>query len=80
LFDADSLALVYPAIRLIPVELAIRFLTDDLEGNRYFRVSHARENLDKAMVQLALTRDIERQRGDIERIISNRFAPKRPRL
>lgn len=75
LFDADAIALVYPAIRLIPLELAIRFLTDHLEGNRYFRVSHPRQNLEKTLIQLALVQAIERERAPIERMIRNRFAP-----
>jgi len=73
LFDDETVALLYPAIRLIPVELAMRFLTDYLEGDRYFRVSSPRQNLDKAMIQLALVSDIEEKRGNIEHMIRNCF-------
>lgn len=73
LFDDDAIALVYPAIRLIPIELAMRFLTDYLEGDRYFRVSNPRQNLDKAVIQLALAGDIEDKRGRIERMINTCF-------
>jgi len=74
LFDRDALALLYPAIRLIPLELAIRFLTDYLEGDRYFRVTNPRQNLDKTLIQLALVADIETKHEAIEEIIRDCFA------
>jgi hypothetical protein len=73
LFDRAAVALLYPAIRLIPLELAIRFLTDYLEGDRYFRVTSPRQNLDKTLIQLALVEDIETKRAAIEEIIRDCF-------
>lgn len=77
LFNDDAIALLYPAIRLIPLELAIRFLTDYLEGDHYFRVSSPRQNLDKTLIQLALVKDIETKRAAIEEIIHDSFSPRR---
>ncbi|WP_201222650.1 phosphotransferase enzyme family protein [Halochromatium roseum] len=74
LFDRAAVALLYPAIRLIPLELAIRFLTDYLEGDRYFRVTSPRQNLDKTLIQLALVEDIETKHEAIEKIIHDCFA------
>jgi hypothetical protein len=48
-------------IRLIPLELGIRFLTDHLSGDHYFRTERAQHNLERAEVQFALTRSIEAQ-------------------
>ncbi len=79
LFDRDTIALLYPAIRLIPLELAIRFLTDYLEGDRYFRVTSPRQNLDKTLIQLALVNDIESKRAAIEAIIHDSFSRRRRR-
>ncbi|WP_462320344.1 phosphotransferase enzyme family protein [Halochromatium sp.] len=73
LFDDAAIALLYPAIQLIPLELAIRFLTDYLQGDRYFRVTSPRQNLDKTLIQLALVDDIERKRTAIEAIIHDSF-------
>ncbi|MEA3639401.1 MAG: aminoglycoside phosphotransferase family protein [Lamprobacter sp.] len=73
LFDNDSIAFLYPAIRLIPLELAIRFLTDYLQGDRYFRVTRPRQNLDKTLIQLALVADIEAKGAEIEHIIDDSF-------
>lgn len=51
--------LLVPAIILLPLELGIRFLTDHLRGDIYFRVQVRGENLHKAAVQFALVESIE---------------------
>ena len=48
-------------IRLIPLELGLRFLTDHLEGDVYFRTSGKDHNLHRAAVQFRLTASIEAQ-------------------
>ncbi|AGA89365.1 putative homoserine kinase type II (protein kinase fold) [Thioflavicoccus mobilis 8321] len=68
-----EIALLFDALRLIPLELGLRFLTDHLEGDRYFRVRARGENLRKAQVQLALVADIERQSDEIHQIIAKAF-------
>lgn len=49
--------------------LAVRFLTDYLEGDRYFRIAYADHNLDRARNQLALLRDMEGQRPTLAKMI-----------
>jgi len=56
-------------IRLIPLELGIRFLTDHLSGNNYFRIERPQHNLDRAEVQFALTRSIENQWSELNDLI-----------
>lgn len=51
---------LYPAIRLIPFELGLRFLTDHLEGDVYFKTQRPGQNLQRADLQFRLTEDIER--------------------
>ena len=55
--------------RWITYEQAVRFLTDHLDGDRYYRVTHPGHNLQRAGAQLALLESLERQedrlRGDI---------------
>jgi Ser/Thr protein kinase RdoA (MazF antagonist) len=65
----NDFACFYPAIRLMPLELGIRFLTDYLEGNRYFKVEFPDENLHKAVIQFRLTESIERQERRLRRSI-----------
>lgn len=67
LTDQDR-ALMYPAVRLISFELGLRFLTDYLAGNCYFKVLHAEENLQRALVQFHLVLSIERRKKEIEQI------------
>lgn len=51
---------LYDAIRLIPFELGLRFLTDHLDGNHYFKTQWPGQNLHRALVQFQLTASIER--------------------
>ncbi len=56
-------------IRLIPFELGLRFLTDYLMGDRYFRTDRPAHNLDRALVQFALTQSIESQWDSLQSLI-----------
>jgi Ser/Thr protein kinase RdoA (MazF antagonist) len=60
---------LYDAMRLIPFELGLRFYTDFLEGNVYFKVSHADQNLERAMVQFKLAESIEQQEKGLRKVI-----------
>jgi len=73
LLDAAEVALLYPAIHLLPLELAIRFLTDHLQGDVWFRIREPGQNLVKARVQLSLVADIEAKETALRRIISDCF-------
>lgn len=57
----EEIRWVPEAIKLLPFELGVRFLTDHLEGNRYFKVSDPEENLYRALEQFDLARDGLRQ-------------------
>jgi Ser/Thr protein kinase RdoA (MazF antagonist) len=61
---------LYQAVRLIPFELGMRFLTDYLGGNRYFKTEFTGQNLLRAATQFRLVADIERQRPQIEDVIA----------
>ena len=60
---------LFDAIRLIPFELGLRFYTDFLEGNVYFKVSNVKQNLNRAVVQFKLVESIEQQEDKIRAII-----------
>ena len=49
------------AARLISFELGLRFFSDYLCGSTYFKADRPRHNLDRALVQFALTASIEAQ-------------------
>ncbi len=62
---------LYDAIRLIAFELGLRFFTDYLEGNVYFKANHQEHNLARALVQFKLTESIEAQAKAIHTIIQD---------
>ncbi len=62
-------AYLFDAIRLIAFELGLRFLTDHLAGNVYFKVKHPDHNLARALVQFKLTESIETQETAIRTMI-----------
>lgn len=68
LSDADHEHL-YDAIRLLPFELGLRFLTDHLEGDVYFRSNRPGHNLERAQVQFRLTESVEAQESEIRALL-----------
>jgi Ser/Thr protein kinase RdoA (MazF antagonist) len=65
---AEREALV-PAARLVTLEIAVRYLTDHLDGDLYFRVAREGENLERARLQLSLLGSMERQEDAMRRIL-----------
>ena len=57
------------AIRLLSLELGLRFFSDHLAGDVYFRTSRPRHNLQRALVQFQLTRSIESQLDEIRALV-----------
>ncbi|MFN0126634.1 MAG: phosphotransferase enzyme family protein [Verrucomicrobiales bacterium] len=55
--------------RLITLEVALRFLTDYLEGDHYFKIKHPRHNLDRFDVQAALVRSMENQGDEMRAVV-----------
>ena len=56
--------------RLMTLECGIRFLTDYLDGDHYFHVSHPRQNLNRARTQLKLVKDMEEQFDAMEAVVA----------
>lgn len=68
LTDADR-ELLYESVRLIAFELGLRFFTDYLDGNHYFRVRFPEQNLNRARVQFRLCEIIEARERAIREIL-----------
>ena len=68
LLSAAQRAFIFDAVLAITFELGVRFLTDHLRGNIYFKVREHGENLDRAERQLHLVEDIIRREKDIRRL------------
>lgn len=57
----NELVLMPESIRIITLELAMRFLNDYINGDVYFKTDYKEHNLDRARNQLALVKDIEKK-------------------
>jgi Ser/Thr protein kinase RdoA (MazF antagonist) len=68
LTDIEKRHLVFSG-KVITFELAMRFLADYLEGDRYFRISYPDHNLVRCQSQLALVRAIEKAEDEMEDIV-----------
>ncbi len=55
----EELLALPEAARVITLEQAIRFLTDYLQGDTYFRIHHEGHNLERARNQMKLVADLE---------------------
>ncbi len=66
LLNPAELANLALAGRVITFEIGIRFLTDFLDGDIYFKIKRPEHNLDRARNQFALLRSMEEQRAGME--------------
>lgn len=55
--------------RLMTLECGIRFLTDYLEGNHYFRIHYPEQNLDRCRTQFKLVKDMEEQFEEMAAVV-----------
>jgi thiamine kinase-like enzyme len=53
----------------VVLELALRFLTDYLQGDRYFKIARPEHNLDRARVMLALLARLRQRELELARVI-----------
>jgi thiamine kinase-like enzyme len=57
------------APRLITYTIAVRFLTDYLDGDNYFKIHHPHHNIQRARAQLQLVKSMEEQYPEMQEII-----------
>jgi len=62
---------LYDAIRLVAYELGLRFVTDFLESDVYFKTEYKGHNLGRAMVQFKLAESIESQETQLRGLIND---------
>ncbi len=55
--------------KMMTLECGVRFLTDYLSGDTYFRISYPEQNLDRARTQLKLAADMDNKWDEMQRII-----------
>jgi aminoglycoside phosphotransferase (APT) family kinase protein len=64
--------------KLITLEIGIRFLTDHLEGDRYFKLYRDGHNLDRARVQFKMVESFERNEAAMNDIVEQTGRPNIP--
>jgi hypothetical protein len=57
------------APKLITYTIAVRFLTDFIDGDNYFKIHHELHNLQRSRAQLRLVMSMEEQYGEMQNII-----------
>jgi Ser/Thr protein kinase RdoA (MazF antagonist) len=57
------------APRLITYTIALRFLTDYIDGDNYFKIHHENHNMQRAKAQLKLVESMEEQYPEMQNII-----------
>ena len=72
LTDAELEYLPWGA-KLMTLECGIRFLTDYLDGDNYFHIRYADQNLDRCRTQFKLVKDMEEQ-FDAMAAVSEKYA------
>lgn len=56
--------------KLMTLECGIRFLTDYLSGDTYFRIQYPEQNLDRCRTQFKLVKDMEEQFEEMQQVIT----------
>ena len=70
LTDAEITLLPYGA-KTMTLECGMRFLTDYIEGDVYFRIHRPEHNLDRCRTQMSLVLDMEQKWDEMNEIVSN---------
>lgn len=71
LLTSSDRQLIVESARIISLELGIRFYSDHLLGNIYFKITTPEQNLLRAKIQFALVSSIEEQYTELEEICGN---------
>ena len=69
--NKKEVSLMGESIRLLTLELVIRFLNDYINGDTYFRIKYDKHNLDRARNQMKLVEDIESKMEYVNQFIED---------
>ena len=67
---ADERSALPLGAKIMTLECGLRFLTDYLDGDRYFSIERPEHNLDRTRTQMKLVEDMEEKWGEMERSIA----------
>jgi len=69
----DETDLLAFSAKLLTLECGIRFLTDHLKGDVYFKIHRPGHNLDRARTQFKMVAEMERQMGAMDAVVRKYF-------
>ena len=64
-----SISIIDKVFKVITCELAMRFRTDYIDGDLYFKVRSPEHNLIRARAQMKLLTDIEKKSEEMDKVI-----------
>lgn len=68
--ELEEVKLLPEGAMMMTIECGMRFLTDFLDGDLYFKTAYAEHNLVRCRTQLALFADMERKKAQMDEIIA----------
>ena len=71
LLTKDEIMLLPEGAKMMTIECGMRFLTDYLEGDTYFKTKYADHNLDRCHTQFKLVADMESKWDKMKEIVKN---------
>jgi hypothetical protein len=69
LLTNTEIELLPEGAKMMTIECGMRFLTDYLEGDTYFKTSYQGQNLDRCRTQLKLVADMEAKWDEMKSIV-----------
>lgn len=66
----EEIELLPSGAKLMTLECGVRFLTDYLSGDVYFRTEYPGHNLDRCRTQFKLLADMEKKSSEMDRIVA----------
>ena len=72
----EELSLMAESVRIMTLELAIRFLNDYINGDTYFKTYYDKQNLYRTRAQIALVKDIESKLDLMDSYIKESYSEK----
>ena len=70
----EEIAMLPIGAKMMTLEVGVRFLTDYLNGDKYFKIAYEKHNLDRAHTQLKLVWDMEQKWEQMKAIVAEEAA------
>ena len=79
MLEQDEVSGLACAPLVITYELGLRFLSDFLSGDKYFKTNHSHQNLERAKVQFKLLESMEKHRESMKDVVLREWQLRMPK-